>query len=228
MKNNDIQVLELLISENQASRIKAIQKAEQLYSLKKHLCVNELPAFAYQLNSMQNVPNTVKNQINSMNTQVCSQLDESTVNFSLPASLPKDEQQIIANTFSPAMLENIKFSTTLDDGINLSLGLSVLIPYVGPLIAGYKIIKQIKQIKEQEEKTQNSTTIFHDAIEKMDHLIKSAERGSSEISKGVNDLSEGSKNYDHISDKQQQELLDLIERMTALTDELNLKIDVVA
>ncbi len=239
MDNPENKELQSLIVVNQESRVKAIQTAQRLYHLKKHLCEYELPALSLYTKSIQNLPEEIRETVEELEAKICSNPDSSLYSKDLVPYVSKDEQSFIVETLGKSMLQNIALSIYLPvEGKAIAAGEAVgavadkivkhnFLQTLKNSINIFRGISRKKNFKKQKKKvdeTQKSTDVFESAIDKMEFLLDSTEEQASIISKNVTLLSDGPKNYQMMSKKQKNELLQVVEKMKKLSDELTQEI----
>lgn len=218
-----------LVEENQTSREEVIQTASRLYALKK-----EAPSLVHKLGSFHNLPSEIKSTLDileKLGTPEKVTLKDS----SLVAGIPKDKQQVVASVLGDTVLEEFPVSDSIGS-YAIVMGVvaaTTSIPVVGTILSGINIFRAMKQkkqfeknAKEETKVVKSSTNIFNEAIKKMEFLLNDSEIQMHEISDDIITLTEGTKNYDMLSEKQKKELLGVIDKLSTLIEELKQKIEV--
>ncbi len=229
MADNTNEKLLSLVEDNKASREKVIQTASRLYALKE-----EAPSLVHQLGSLHNLPIEITNTLENLEKLGTPQKATSK-ETSLLSSIPKDKQQAVASTLGHTVLGEFPLSDSVNYYVNAFADAVMLgaIPVVGPVFAGIKVFRAIRQKKKFEESGQEETTVvkkstnvFNDAIMKMEFLLENSEVQVSEITDEIMGLTETTKNYDMLSKKQKKDLVEVIDKLSTLIEELKQKIEV--
>ncbi len=236
MDKNTNNELHSLVVVNREARVKTVELAQRLYSIKKHLCEHELPILTNYTNSIESLPKEIQNTVEELNKKICTNDDFKTYNKDLIIYIPKDEQAFIEKIFGKSMLQDIAKSIYSPvENTAIATGEAVgnitgkfknnnLLQKIQDYTNIFRVISQRKLFNKQEEKvkeTKKSTNVFQSAIEKIEFLLSSAEEQANDISQGVTIITDGPKNYEMMSKKQKKELIEVVKRLQKLSDELS-------